>query len=154
MRNPKISLVLFVACSLAGCTKQDGVSTRRPYVFTDISGHEYRGHYVQPQMPELVGKSGQLVVSYENGQKWMEGCCTNGQLDGPVRMWRKDGTLFIEENYRRGRNDGKLTWWHANGKKQMEVDWVAGKKNGWWLEWDENGNEVVRRQFKDDRSVK
>ncbi len=146
--------LLFVGC-LVGCAPKHGVPTHRPYVFTDISGQEYRGYYVESQMPEpMVGKSGRLVVSYENGQKWIDGSCTNGRFGGLVRMWHEDGTLFVEENYGSGNRDGKLTWWHSNGQKQIEIDWVAGKKNGLWLEWDTNGTETVRRRFKDDREVK
>jgi len=106
-------------------------------------------------MPDpVIGKSGRLVVSYENGQKWIEGGCANGQFEGPVRMWREDGTLFSEENYKCGKMDGKLTWWFANGKRQMEVDCIGGKRNGFWVEWDETGREKSRRQFIDDREVK
>ena len=148
-------MLLLLACGLAGCTQKDGISTRRPYVFTDTSGREYRGYYVQPQMPQpVVGKSGRLVVSYENGPKWVEGRYSNGLHDGLVTMWRDDGTLFTEEHYSCGKKDGKLTWWHPNGKRQMQVDWVLGKKDGLWLEWDTNGNETIRRRFKDDREVK
>ena len=155
MKTPKTWPALFLVSTLTGCIAQDGISTRRPYVFTDNSGRECRGYYVQPQMPvSMVGKTGQLVVLYENGRKWIEGRCVNGQFDGLVRMWREDGTLFVEDNYCDGKQHGKSIWWYAKGTKQMEVDWVDGKKNGLWLEWDENGNETGRRMVKDDREVK
>ena len=151
----KIWMLLLFAGSLVGCAPKHSTSTHRPYVFTDISGHEYHGYYVENHMPEpMVGKSGRLVVSYENGQKWIDGSCSNGQFDGLVRMWHEDGTLFVQENYSSGKKDGKLIWWHSNGQKQMEIDWASGKKNGLWLEWDTNGNEIVRRQFNDDKELK
>ncbi len=141
---------------LLGCTREHGTPTNLPYLFVDHTGKEYRGFYTQYEMPEAItdeSKSGSLLISYENGQKWLEGTFADGKLDGTVKMWRQDGTLFIEEHYDHGVRNGKLIWWYPSGQKEKEVDWVNGKKNGLWIEWDENGNETSRRLFKDDRRV-
>ncbi len=133
---------------LSSCSPKD----RRPYLFVDQAGKEYRGFYRQLELSQpVVNNSGHLTVCYANGQKWMEGEYVKGKKHGVIKMWREDGSLFAKEHYKYGLKDGKLTWWHPNGKKQIEIDWVNDKKNGFWIEWDENGVETSRREFKDDR---
>jgi hypothetical protein len=126
--NQILCLSLILA-ALVGCSGQRGIKSNRPYVFVDTSGHEYRGLYVQPHMPQSASeKSGHLTVSYAAGQKWIEGSITNGQFHGTVRMWREDGTLFVEENYKRGLKHGTHVWYNPDGTKQFEHNYVDGKR--------------------------
>jgi hypothetical protein len=129
IRNGIICCLLLGIClTVTSCT-QKSIPTERPYVFVDNSGNEYRGFYSQPEMPgSVIGKSGILTVSYENGNNWIEGNLINGQFHGTVRMWRPDGTLFSQEEYASGTKHGRVVWYNPDGTVDFEGEWVNGKK--------------------------
>ena len=104
--------------------------------------------------------TGRLVKKYEDGQKEFEWDYTNGELDGRLTYWGKEGNVtkteeykdgqkIYEGNWKNGKEDGLYTEWYENGKKMLEGNFKNGKLEGLWTWWDEEGNVTETETFKD-----
>ena len=154
MKHLIIYTTMLATCVVLGCTSEDSIKPRRPYVFVEAHGKQSKGSLSYPNLPKsLAGKSGHLTVYHGNGTNWIDATYVSGKPHGKVSMRSQDGKLFAVEHYDHGLRNGKLTWWHAGGEKYLEIDWVNGKKEGFWVEWDEGGVEKSRRQFKNDEPI-
>jgi antitoxin component YwqK of YwqJK toxin-antitoxin module len=58
-----------------------------------------------------------------------------------------------EANYKDGNEDGKLTFWYKNGQKELEANYKDGKRDGKYTAWHENGQIEVEANFEDDECV-
>ena len=109
--------------------------------------------------------TGKLVKKYESGQKEFEWDYTNGELDGRLTYWDKEGNVtkteeykdgqkIYEGNWKHGKEDGLYTEWYENGQKEYEGNFIDGKEEGLWTWWDEEGNVTETETFKDGGLIK
>ena len=50
----------------------------------------------------------------------------NGTFDGKWTLWRENGQIQIEANYKDGKKDGKYTYWWLNGQITVS-NWKDGE---------------------------
>ena len=55
------------------------------------------------------------VDYHDNDNKRYEVPRLNGKAHGLARLWREDGQILEESNWRNGKKHGLIRWWHDNG---------------------------------------
>ena len=141
-------LILISLLFLTGCMEEKEVSSLQ-----DRGGVKYE---INSETPF----TGKLVKKYEGGQKEFEWDYTNGELDGRLTYWDKEGNVtkteeykdgqkIYEGNWKHGKEDGLYTEWYENGQKEYEGNFIDGKEEGLWTWWDEEGNVTETETYKD-----
>jgi antitoxin component YwqK of YwqJK toxin-antitoxin module len=89
------------------------------------------------------------VVTYFDDGVTIKSLCevNNGELDGLVSEWRKNGQKQIETNWKGGKQDGVATSWFESGEKKSEGNWKDGKQHGLWT-WYAKGQKKHEVNFK------
>ena len=122
-------LILISLLFLTGCMEEKEVSSLQ-----DRGGVKYE---INSETPF----TGKLVKKYEGGQKEFEWDYTNGELDGRLTYWDKEGNVTKTEEYK-------------DGQKIYEGNFIDGKEEGLWTWWDEEGNVTETETFKDGGLIK
>jgi antitoxin component YwqK of YwqJK toxin-antitoxin module len=80
-----------------------------------------------PPRPDAVPRAAEW--SDELGG-WQLGGRRDGELDGPQRVWRRDGSLALECAYDRGKRVGPFRRFHPNGELAREGVYADGSLDG------------------------
>jgi len=139
-------LILIPLLFLTGCEKE-------------VTSLQNRGG-VKYEINSETPFTGRLVKKYEDGQKEFEWNYTNGELDGRLTYWDKEGNVtktegykdgqkIYEGNWKNGKEDGFYTEWYENGQKMLEGNFKNGKLEGLGTQWYENGQKDYEGNFID-----
>lgn len=123
----KIFLLLFFSTFLYATINFDNLTL----AYTDKSGKVYTGK----------------VVSYEDGKKSIFSI-KKGNLNGPYKMYHKNGKLAVNSYYKNGILEGKFEKFHENGKLSLKANYKNGLLEGLYEEYYENGKLAVKSYYK------
>ncbi len=80
-------------------------------------------------MPE-PSEPGVPTVLYANGNVKMEGAHLDGEMHGPWRWFRTDGTVMRTGSFERGRQVGPWRTFDRDGRLVKETDYGPAAPNG------------------------
>jgi len=69
--------------------------------------------------------------------------------EGPIMLYRPDGSLMMMGSYHDGKQDGEWTMWHDNGQKASVDHYKDGVQDGQHIGWYDNGKISAMGQYKD-----
>jgi len=78
---------------------------------------------------------------------------TNGNKDGVVKSYSKDGKLLSEINYKNGIREGIGKSFYKNGNLQFLIPYVGGKRHGIVERYYESGKIYQQTEFVDDKKT-
>ena len=84
---------------------------------------------------------------FSNGNLEYEAEFVNGKLDGTIKVWLEDGTLYSVSKYSNDQPHGTWKKFHPNGKLMFEVNYEYGQKNGYEKWYYENGSIKSEQEF-------
>jgi hypothetical protein len=73
------------------------------------------------------------------------------KVDGPVRLYQKDGPKFCDMQYRGGLLDGPYTLYMTDGRPSVKGSFKGGLRDGTWTWWYESGNRSHECQFREEK---
>jgi antitoxin component YwqK of YwqJK toxin-antitoxin module len=79
-------------------------------------------------MPDRA-KPAEEVVRYANGNVKMEGAHVDGEMHGPWRWFRTDGTVMRTGQFDRGRQVGPWRTFDRSGRLVKETDFGSAPAN-------------------------
>lgn len=71
----------------------------------------------------------------------------DGNLEGPVSLFYKNGQKEWRYNYTKGILNGTYSRWYANGKKAVNGYFENGKPVGVWAWWDQTGKFFRKEKY-------
>lgn len=72
---------------------------------------------------------------------------SQGYLTGSSKIFRKDSTLYIHQEYENGRPHGTYSEYYSNQSPAIQGEFAEGYKTGLWQYWYENGLKKEELQF-------
>ncbi|EGK41243.1 sel1 repeat family protein, partial [Shigella flexneri K-304] len=95
------------------------------------------------------GKQISVQTWYENGQKEEEKHFDEqGQLNGLVKQWYKNGNLAKSQNYKHDILDGNSEEWYENGIPESLYPYKNGKTDGIAKSWNKYGKLTYSIEYK------
>lgn len=88
---------------------------------------------------------------YPDGSIWMEEHFRKGLLDGPMKTFSKNGSIREECAYKRGRLHGEHKRYHEDGSLETVTCFNEGKPDGGYKAYFQNGLPRENSTFKDGR---
>lgn len=73
---------------------------------------------------------GTRMLRWPNGHVRIVETFHQGVLEGKLREWLPDGTLFREQNYRHGQEEGRQRMWYADGTLRANYVVKSGRRFG------------------------
>ena len=64
-------------------------------------------------------------------------------------LYRKNGQIWKEQNYKDGKRDGKWTDYYEDGQIKSEVNYKDGERDGKWTDYYEDGQIKNEGNYKD-----
>jgi hypothetical protein len=159
MKPKAILLILTALAFLAGCNS--GTGGAAPAKPSCPAGTKMMGEG-PPEGSELWCvktvdgkdvKEGPIVLYRPDGSLMMVGGYHDGKQDGEWTMWHDNGQKASIDHYKDGVQDGPHTSWYDNGKLSTIGQYKDGKRDGRWKRWDANGYKNWEEQYKDDQKV-
>lgn len=136
---------------------------------------EWKWYYENGQISKVGSfkngkETGNWIEYWDNGKKNSEYVCSNGDIDGPYKLFDYySERAYLDAEYKNGKikkykfiaPDGKtlsegeekkgtLKWeaYSFNGEKDADGEFVDGKKNGLWIEYDLTGAKTSEGTYK------
>lgn len=96
---------------------------------------EWKSFYENGQLKEhrffMEGKkTGEYLVWWPNGKKFMHYQLENDEYQGLCLEWNEQGRLVKRMNYLNGHEDGPQKWWYNNGKIKANYIIQDGRRFG------------------------
>jgi antitoxin component YwqK of YwqJK toxin-antitoxin module len=70
------------------------------------------------------------VLRWSNGSVHLIEHIRDGVVEGTLREWLPDGTLYREQNYLHGHEEGRQRMWYGNGKLRANYVVRSGRRYG------------------------
>ena len=87
-------------------------------------------------MTAAVASEKYITEFYDTGQTKVEKTYKNGKLNGPFKMYFRDGRIMMQGTMKDGKKDGDWVVYYFNGEKSLYASgvfrdgkWVAPSKN-------------------------
>tara|TARA_B100000780_G_C21046145_1_gene419943 strand:- start:40 stop:1122 length:1083 start_codon:yes stop_codon:yes gene_type:complete len=74
----------------------------------------------------------------------------DGEEEGISKIFKEDGTLYLEISYKNGRINGEKKFLYPDGSPKVTTQYVNGKKNGKDIHYDNKGNIEELISYKND----
>lgn len=109
-------------------------------MFEKKSGLVYIKGEAKPYTGHFFSNHDNNKIKYDKKQLEVFGKIVNGQPDGVITEYYKDGKKSKEENYKEGELHGIKTLYFSNGKIAFEDYYANGEREGISKAYHENGN--------------
>ena len=96
-------------------------------------------------------KQGQEKVYYETGELAYEVNNVNGQRDGKLTWYDRDGNILEILHYQKGKRHGVNKLFFSDGTLRSEVTYLFDKKEGPYKEYFSNGDLAMEVNYKNGR---
>jgi len=134
MKSDSIFTVILVALIVsAGCQSSSTSEVPKPTKLTCPSGSKLIGG-IPPEDDE------QACWETVNGEQ---------VKNGPMIIYRPNGFIMMEGNYKDGKQDGEWTMYYESGGKKSIDHYQDGVQTGDHVSWYENGQIDAKGQYKD-----
>lgn len=90
---------------------------------------------------------GPVRMWHRNGQLWIDGSRVDGKRHGLEKSWFDNGQLHYERSYVGGELHGMTTEWRDTGQKLHATAYIHDKRQGSHTAWFENGNRKEKGEY-------
>jgi hypothetical protein len=90
-----------------------------------------------------------VVIKYPGGKPQLKYRLVDGQREGLLQRWDKEGRLREETELHRGQKQGKVMYYHPNGQIEIEGFHSLNERAGVWLGWHEDGTPSFRSEYRE-----
>lgn len=88
-----------------------------------------------------------ILKTYGDGQKKIEGTLVNGQLEGVIKKYTHEGNLIEQSTYQNNELNGERKKFFTSGKIEREENFVNGKIDGEATVYYESGKVALKLQY-------
>ena len=90
-----------------------------------------------------------VVIKYPGGKPQLKYRLVDGQREGLLQRWDKEGRLREETELHRGQKQGKVVYYHPNGQIEIEGFHSLNERFGLWNGWHEDGTPSFRSEYRE-----
>ena len=119
-----------------------GISQKMVEYFLNLKTHLFQGYRYK-----LYKKLGYWIEIHRDERR-LEETYKDGQLDGSVSLYYKNGQKEWRHTYNHGILDGPYTKWYKNGQRSVEGAFENGDAVGIWAWWNEQGKVIKKEIYK------
>ena len=96
----------------------------------------------------IKGKKQGYWLEIHRDERRLEETYKDGQLDGSVSLYYKNGQKEWRHTYNHGILDGPYTKWYKNGQRSVDGAFENGDAVGIWAWWNEQGKVIKKEIYK------